>query len=220
MPAISVSGEVRSIEMIFGAASIGLRTACCKKSGDRDPSVRKGTGDLRIVVSHEKPGLIQPMRRELVQIADIDLVFQEPRVGPGTRKRRSADGGIVAGAMFIRIADPELVSIGEIMKKAAGTKKLMCGSRHRLRDRAESKRLRGSNGAGIDDRLLIQEVLVERQQETGALAVCDGSGYRAFVILPALRRLNDSEGVARVEDRIAKHAIQRAVVLRRSTLGD
>src|ERR1700686_1384809 len=122
--------------------------------------------------------------------------------------------------MFIRIADPELVSIGEIVKNTARTKKVMGGISHRLRDRAESKRLRGSNGSRIDDRLLIQEVLVERQQEAGALAVSDGPGYGAFVILPALRRLHDCEGVARVEDRIAKHEIQRAVVLRRSTLGD
>src|ERR1700686_4120042 len=120
--------------------------------------------------------------------------------------------------MFIRIADPEMVSIGEIVKNTARTKKVMGGIRPRLRDRAESKRLRGSNGSRIDDRLLIQEVLVERQQEAGALAVSDGPGYGAFVILPALRRLHDCEGVARVEDRIASGVPEEAGPGRRSAV--
>src|ERR1700758_4267093 len=122
--------------------------------------------------------------------------------------------------MFIRIADPKLVSIGEIVKNAARTEEMMRGIGHGLRDRPESKRLRGSNSAGIDDRLLIQEVLVERQQETGALAVSDRSGDGAFIILPALGGLHDSKGVAGIEDGIAKHEIQGAVVLGRSALSN
>src|SRR6202166_2144271 len=122
--------------------------------------------------------------------------------------------------MFIRIAEPELGSIGEIVKNAARSKKMMRGIGHCLRDRAESKRFRGGNGSGIDDGLLIQQVLVERQQETGSPAVSDRSGYGAFIILPALGRLHHSEGVARVEDRIAKHKIQGAVVLGRSALSN
>ena len=45
-----------------------------------------------------------------------------------------------------------------------------------LRDRAETQRLGGGDGFGIDDGLLVLQVFIEREQEAGALALADGSG--------------------------------------------
>src|SRR5579864_9295667 len=106
------------------------------------------------------------------------------------------------------------------MKDPAGPKKVMCRVGNRLSDRTEAERLRSGNSAEIDNRLLVEKILVEGQQETGALAVSHRPRDRAFIILPALRRLDGGEGIARVEDRVAKHEIQRAVIVWRSALGN
>src|SRR5579859_3576382 len=145
-----------------------------------------------------------------MQMADVDLVFQKTRVGARAGKHGATDIGILAGTMLVRVANPELVSVGKVVKHAAGTKKMSRGIGDRLGNRAKAERLRGGNSARIDDALQIQNIVVERQQKAGVLAVTDRPGHRALVILATLRRLYDREGIARVKDGIAKHEIQLA----------
>src|SRR6202790_1839205 len=89
-----------------------------------------------------------------------------------------------------------------------------------LRKGSEAQRTWRGNSIGIDDVLLIQQVFIQREEKTGALAVSHRSRYGAFIILPALRRLYDRELIAGIEDRVAKHEIQRAMVSGRSALGN
>src|SRR6202163_2405197 len=89
-----------------------------------------------------------------------------------------------------------------------------------LRKGSEAERLCRGNSIGIDDVLLIQQVFIQREEKTGALAVSHRSRYGAFIILPALRRLYDRDLIAGIEDRVAKHEIQRAMVSGRSALGN
>src|ERR1700726_1097797 len=89
-----------------------------------------------------------------------------------------------------------------------------------LRGRSEAQRFSGGYGCAVDHGLLVVEVFVERQQETGALAVADGSGDGAFVILAAFGGLDGGEGVAGVENGVAKHEVEGTVIDGRSAFGD
>src|SRR4029077_7656319 len=98
------------------------------------------------------------------------------RVEGGAGKRGSADVLVLHRAMLVGVADPELIAVCEIVKDAAGAKEVMRWIGNRLGDWPKAQRLSGGQGLWIDDGLLILQVFVERQQETGALAVCDGAG--------------------------------------------
>ena len=78
--------------------------------------------------------------------------------------------------MFVGVADPELVAVGKIMKNAARSEKVMRGIRNGLSKRAEAERLRRSDRIHIHDALLIQQVFIQRQQETRVFAVAEGPG--------------------------------------------
>src|SRR5437879_11396685 len=96
----------------------------------------------------------------------------------------------------------------------------MGGIGNSLRDRPEAQPLGGLEGVGVDDGLLVLQVFIEREQKTGALAVADRSGDRAFVVLAAFGRLDESERVTGIKDRVAKQEVERAVIARRSALGN
>src|ERR1700719_4033520 len=89
-----------------------------------------------------------------------------------------------------------------------------------LRGSGEAQRFSGGDGCVVDYALLVVEVFVERQQEAGALAVADRSGDGAFVVLAAFRGLDAGKGVAGVENRVAKHEVERTVISGRSAFGD
>src|SRR6202035_2556518 len=89
-----------------------------------------------------------------------------------------------------------------------------------LWDCTEAERLRGSKRCRVNDALLILQVFVEREQEAGVLAVADGSGDGAFIVLPSFVRLDDRKSIRRIEYGIAKQEVQRAMIVGRSALGD
>ena len=70
-------------------------------------------------MTEKKPQLVQPVRRELVQMADIDFVLKKTRVGAGAGENGSTDGLIFCRAVFVGIADPELVSVREVVEDAS-----------------------------------------------------------------------------------------------------
>ncbi len=78
MFAIGVSGEVGAVEVVFGSPRIGLRAARGKQPRDRDLRLRiEYSTTCDIEVSNEKSQLVHPVWRELVKMADVDLVFQK-----------------------------------------------------------------------------------------------------------------------------------------------
>src|SRR6266849_6644057 len=95
----------------------------------------------------------------------------------------------------------------------------MCGVGNGLRDGTEPRVFGSSEGSGIDDALLVVEIFVECQQETGALAVSNRSGDGPFVVLAALGRLHNREGVGSIEDGVTKKKIERSVIGRRAAFG-
>ena len=119
MLAVGVGGEVGSVEVIFGAAGIGLRAAGGEESRDRELGSAADAADGIVKVADEKPQLVQPVRRKLVKIADVDFVFEKVGVGAGAGKSGAADVLIFDGAMFVGVADPELVAVGEVVEDAS-----------------------------------------------------------------------------------------------------
>ncbi len=101
-------------------------------------------------MAQEKPQLVQPVRRELVEMADVDLVLEEARVGAGAGKGGPADVLIFDRAMFVGVADPELVAVGEVVEDAPGAEEVMRRVGNGLRDRTKTH-LFGS-GEGSRDR--------------------------------------------------------------------
>src|SRR5580704_50923 len=89
-----------------------------------------------------------------------------------------------------------------------------------LRGSGEAERFSGGDGCAVDYALLVVEVFVEREEEAGALAVADGSCDRALIVLAAFWGLDGGEGIAGVENRIAKHEVKGAVISGRSAFGD
>src|SRR5215472_1537517 len=87
-----------------------------------------------------------------------------------------------------------------------------------LRACGKTDRLRRRDRVGIDDRLLILQVLVERKQEAGALRMPQRSGYRSFVVLSPLRRFDGSKSIASIENGIAKQKVERAMKVGRAAL--
>src|ERR1700692_1074215 len=91
--------------------------------------------------------------------------------------------------------------------------------RNGLGDRSETERFGRGEGSRVNEGLLVLQIFVEGEQKTGVLAVSNGAGDRAFVVLSALVRLNHGEGIGRVENGIAKQEIYGPVINRRSALG-
>src|SRR5437899_11705091 len=75
MFAAGISGKVGAVEMVFRAPRVGLCSTRGEQSGDRDLSVGNNAEHRGIKVSHQEPGLVQPVRRDLVQIADVYFMF-------------------------------------------------------------------------------------------------------------------------------------------------
>ena len=53
-----------------------------------------------------------------MEIADVDFMLQKMRVDAGARKSSPADVLIFDGAMFVRVADPELIAAVEVVEDA------------------------------------------------------------------------------------------------------
>src|SRR5580704_18064714 len=122
-------------------------------------------------------------------------------------KSIATDVLVLRGSMFVGVADPELVTVSQIVKDASGSEEMMGGVGNSLPDRSESQKLRLRDGSGREDGLLIIQIFIERQQETGALVVPDRAGHGAFVVLPPLRRFHVSKRVARIEDGVSEQEV-------------
>src|SRR5437868_1007519 len=72
----------------------------------------------------------------------------------------------------------------------------------------------------VDDRLVVIAVIVQAHEEAGLFALAQRAGQRALIVLPLLGRLYRCERVAGVEESVAEHEIDGAVVLRSSGFGD
>src|SRR5579862_4211030 len=128
------------------------------------------------------------------------------------RQCRPAYVLISEGLMFVGVSNPELISIGEVVKHATRTEKVMNRRGHIFTNRAvESLR--------IDERLSVIEVLVEGKQKRGFLVSSEWSGKRTFVKLSLLRWFLCGESVPCIENRISNQKAYRTVKIRRTTFG-
>src|ERR1700692_774042 len=119
MPAVDISSEVGSIEVVFSPERIGLRTASGEQSRHHELGSTADAADGIVIVSDEKAKLVQPVWRKLVEIADVDFMFQKVGVGDGDGKSGPSDVLIFHGAMFVRITNPELIAVGEVVEDSS-----------------------------------------------------------------------------------------------------
>src|SRR5205807_339419 len=116
VPGVGIGGKVSPVEVIFSAAGIGLGAAGGEESGDCDLRVRGYAVRGIVIVADQEPQLIQPVRRELVEMADVDFVLEKVCVGAGGGQRSAADVLILDGAVLVGIADPELIAVRQIVE--------------------------------------------------------------------------------------------------------
>ena len=171
MLAIGKSREIGAVEVIFRTPGIRL----CSSGGEesRNCDLRIGAQAIHdaIVVANQKPGLVQPVRRDLVEITDIDFMFEKMRVGCRAGQDRASDSLVLRRAMLVGIANPELVAIGEIVKDTSRAEEVMRGIGNALSESAEAQRFGCRERGRIDDCLLIEQIVIESQQEAAAFAV-------------------------------------------------
>ena len=105
-----------------------------------------------------------------MEMADVDFVLEKMGVGAGAGKDGAADVLIFDRTMFVGVADPELVAVGEVVEDASGAEKVVRGVGNGLRKGAEAEGLGGGDGFAVDHGLLVEEVFIEREQEGGVLA--------------------------------------------------
>ena len=153
----------------------------------------------------EKSQLVQPVRRELVQVAHVDFMLQKTRIRPRAGQHGAPHSLILHRAMFVGIADPELVSIREVVEDPCRNRRSDASGWERFASGVNPSRFGGAiaqcprSPAGRPD---------PRRAPAENWCACCGPmrpGHRAFVILAALRWLDQRKGIGRVENGIAKH---------------
>ena len=74
-----------------------------------------------------------------MKIADVDFVLQKMGVRTGAGQGRPTYVLIFYRPVFVGVADPELVAIGEVVENSSGTEKVMRGVGNGLRDGPKAK---------------------------------------------------------------------------------
>ncbi len=119
---------------------------------------------------------------------------------------------ICVGRIFVGVADPKEVAIGELVEDAAVAKKMMDGSRNVFVHGAELIFC-------VNDGLHGIKIAIERQKERGFFVVAERAAEGTFVILTGFGGFLDGEGVYGVEDGVAIEEIDGAMEIRSSRLG-
>src|SRR6266404_3996617 len=128
MFAVGPGEDVGAVEMVFGAAGVGLCAAAGEKARHDNLRSVGDAGARLIVLPYQKTQLIDQCGGESVAVADIDFVFDHRRVISGFGKHVSADALIFVGAVFVGITDPEKIAVGEFMEDAAFAEEVAEGS--------------------------------------------------------------------------------------------
>ncbi len=95
---------------------------------------------------------------------------------------------IRVGRIFVGVADPKEVAIGELVEDAALGKKMMDGSRNVFAHGAELI-------FRVNDGLHGIKIAIERQKERGFFVVAERAADGTFVILTGFGGFLDGEGV-------------------------
>src|SRR5579863_8122956 len=104
-----------------------------------------------------------------MKVTDVDLVLEKTSVGRRAGQRSTARTLVLRGAMLVGVANPELISIGDIVKHPPRPKEVMRGIRQGLRDGAEAGRFGSCDRGRVHNVLLVQNVFIESQQKAGVL---------------------------------------------------
>ena len=111
--------DVGAVEVVFGAAFVGLRSAARECAGDFDLRRVVDAVRLAVVVADQKVQCVDELWRSDVNVADVDLVFEEEGVCAGFGKDVSADAFVAGGRVFVGVSGPELVGLGVVVEDAA-----------------------------------------------------------------------------------------------------
>ena len=76
-------------------------------------------------MSYQESQLVEPVRRELVEIANVGLMFEKMSVGRRARQCGASCTLVLGRTMLVGIADPELIAVGEVVKDATGSKEVV-----------------------------------------------------------------------------------------------
>ena len=94
------------------------RSASRKRARDDNLRIRSQTSYRDVVMADQKPRLIQPMRRELMAVAYVDLVFLKCAIRTSAGEHRTSNTLILYRSALVRVADPELIAVGKIVKNS------------------------------------------------------------------------------------------------------
>src|SRR5882724_12367809 len=143
-------------------------------------------------------------------VADIDFMLGKARGIPGLRKDDAADALIPVFLILIRIPDPDLVAIVEIVKGAEGSEEMALRRSHIF--------VKGTGGwgngraEGVHDGLEIVVVLLKRKQESVSFVAAKWPGEGTLFHVAAFGGFRGGQRIAGVKNRIAGKEIHGAVI--------
>jgi hypothetical protein len=137
-------------------------------------------------------------------VADVDFVFDGQRVVSGFREDVASDVLVLVGRIFVGIADPKRVAVGELMEDASFGKRVMDGSGNVFLDGT-------GESNGVNDGLQGIKIAIQGQEESSFFVAAGWTAERAFVILAGLVGLLDGEGIGGVKDGVAVEKIYGAM---------
>ena len=145
-------------------------------------------------------------------VADVDFVFDNGGTITGFGQDVASDVLVLVGRIFVRVADPKKVTVGEGMEDAAFGESMMDGGGNVFVDGTELI-------CSVNDGLHGIDVAIERQKESSFLVPAERTAERTFVILAGLVGLLDGEGVGSVKDGVAIKKIYGAMEIGCAGLG-
>ena len=99
-------------------------------------------------MTDQKPGLVYPVRRKQVMMAYIDLVLLKLSISASARQHGATNSLVLYSTMFVRVPDPELIAVCEVVKDTTRSKEMVRGIRYIKIDQA-------IDPFGLHDSLLI-----------------------------------------------------------------
>src|SRR5882724_1381771 len=131
-----IGQEISVIEVIFGSSRVGLCTTSGECSCHYDLRVRIQTGYRTIVMTHQKSRLVYPVRRKQVMMAYIDLVLLKLSISASARQHGATNPLVLYSTFLVRVPDPELIAVCEVVKDTTRSKEMVRGIRYILINQA------------------------------------------------------------------------------------
>src|SRR5882724_9013519 len=118
-----IGQEISAIEVIFGSSRVGLCTTSGECSCHYDLRVRIQTGYRTIVMTHQKSRL-------------VDLVLLKLSISASARQHGATNPLVLYSTFLVRVPDPELIAVCEVVKDTTRSKEMVRGIRYILINQA------------------------------------------------------------------------------------